>query len=91
MTELIYVAGPMLVLAGIAGGWTAEAFSPAGGFGLRPDMAIGLAGSVALAVALYGLTWFTGVGLFAMFLIGITGAAGLLVAQRLFWRNLAQR
>jgi uncharacterized membrane protein YeaQ/YmgE (transglycosylase-associated protein family) len=84
---LIWFAAPMLLLAGLTCGWMTEAFSPAGGFGLRGDMALGFAGSVALAVALHGLNWFSGVGLFATFLIGLTGAAGILVAQRALWRT----
>ena len=88
---LISFAAPMLLLAGAACGWTAEAFSAAGGFGLRGDMALGVAGGVALAVALHGLAWFSGVGLFATFLIGGTGAAAVLVAQRSLWRDTSPR
>jgi uncharacterized membrane protein YeaQ/YmgE (transglycosylase-associated protein family) len=88
MNELIMLAAPMLVLAGIACGWMAESFSPTGGFGLRGDMAVGFAGSVALAVALHGLNWFSGAGLFVTFLIGVTGAAAVLVGQRALWRTL---
>ena len=87
MTELLALAVPMLVLAGFACGWTAETVSPAGGFGLRSDMALGFAGSAALAVALHGLNWFSGLGLFTTFVIGVAGATGILVAQRSLWRN----
>jgi uncharacterized membrane protein YeaQ/YmgE (transglycosylase-associated protein family) len=91
MNELIAFAAPMLVLAGLACGWTAEAVSPAGGFGLRGDLALGFAGSAALAVALHGLNWFGGLGLVATFLIGVIGAAGVLVAQRALWPNPSPR
>ena len=88
MNELLALAAPMLVLAGFACGWTAETFSPTAGFGLRGDMALGFAGSVALAVALHGLNWIPGAGLFVMFAIGIIGAAAVLVGQRALWRTL---
>jgi uncharacterized membrane protein YeaQ/YmgE (transglycosylase-associated protein family) len=93
MNELLALAVPMLVLAGFACGWTAETASPAGGFGLRGDMAIGFAGSVALAAVLYSYSanWFTGLGLFATFLIGVAGAAGLLVVQRTLWPDTGPR
>ena len=85
MNEILALAVPMLVLAGFACGWTAETASPARGFGLRGDMALGFAGSLALAAALYSVNWFAGFGLFATFLIGVAGAASLLVAQRALW------
>jgi uncharacterized membrane protein YeaQ/YmgE (transglycosylase-associated protein family) len=89
MNELIMFATPMLALAGLACGWTAEAVSPAGGFGLRSDMALGVAGSVALAIVLHGLNGLGGMGLVAVFGIGVTGAAIVLVAQRALWRSPA--
>lgn len=85
MNELIAFAAPMLVLAGLACGWTAETVAPAGGFGLRGDMALGFAGSFTLAGALHGLSWFSGIGLVATFLIGVTGAVAVLLAQRALW------
>lgn len=88
MNELLALAGPMLVLAGFACGWTAETFSPIAGFGLRGDMALGFAGSVALALALHGLNWVPGAGLFVTFVIGVIGAGIVLVGQRALWRNL---
>jgi uncharacterized membrane protein YeaQ/YmgE (transglycosylase-associated protein family) len=87
MNELIAFVAPMLVLAGLACGWTAEAVSPAGGFGLRGDMALGLVGSFVLAFVLYGLNWFGGTGLTVTFLIGVVGATFAIVAQRTLCRR----
>ena len=89
MSELVAFAAPMLVLAAMACGWSADAFSPARGYGLLIDMGLGLAGSVALAMALYGANWFGPVGLFVIFFIGLTGGAVAIVGQRMFWQNPA--
>lgn len=87
MTELIAFAAPMLVLAAMVCGWTADAFFPAGGYGLLIDMGLGLAGGIALATVLYGLNLFGPVGLVSTFLIGVTGAAVAIAAQRTVWRS----
>ena len=53
MLEQIAQIGPMLGLAGLMAGWTAEAVSRSGGYGLIPDMIVGLVGSVLVG----GLVW----------------------------------
>jgi len=86
MNELIAFAGPMLVLAAMACGWTAEAVSPARSHGFLADMGLGLGGSVLLAGALYGVNAFGPIGLIPIFLIGLVGGTIAIVAQRIFWR-----
>jgi uncharacterized membrane protein YeaQ/YmgE (transglycosylase-associated protein family) len=87
MGELIAYIAPMLVLAGLACGWTTQAALPARGYGLRGDMGLGLAGSFALASVLYGVNRLGGVGLVPAFLIGVTGAVFVIIAQRTLWQN----
>jgi uncharacterized membrane protein YeaQ/YmgE (transglycosylase-associated protein family) len=86
MLEHITQMGPMLALAGLIAGLTAEALSRAGGYGLIPDMVVGLIGSVLVG----GAVW-VGVsgdaGMLEMFLIGCAGAALAVVAQRRLWRS----
>ncbi len=87
MSELIAYFAPILALAGLACGWTTEATWPERGYGLRGDMALGLIGSFALVTVLYGLNWLGGAGLVAAFLIGVTGAAVVIIGQRTLWQN----
>jgi uncharacterized membrane protein YeaQ/YmgE (transglycosylase-associated protein family) len=78
--------GPMLILAGLAAGWMAEAVSRTRGYGLIPDMVLGLVGSVAGG----GTVWFMisgNAGMVTMFLIGCATAALMIIAQRSFWRS----
>ncbi len=86
MVEQIAQMGPMLILAGLAAGWMAEAVSRARGFGLIPDMVLGLVGSIVGG----GIVWFvisSGAGMMTMFLIGCAAAALMIIAQRTFWRS----
>jgi len=86
MLEDIVQIGPMLILAGLAAGWIAEAVTRAGGHGSTWDMALGLIGSVvAGATVWFGISG--GAGMATMFLVGCGGAALLIVAQRSVWRG----
>ena len=88
MSEYIVQMGPMLVLAAIATGWTAEALSHAGGYGFIHDMVLGLVGSVLAGVTL----WFVIAGHAGMpmtFLVGCAGAILVIAAQRSLWRSRA--
>jgi uncharacterized membrane protein YeaQ/YmgE (transglycosylase-associated protein family) len=87
MTEHIAQMGPMLILAGLAAGWMAEALSRAGSYGFITDMAIGLVGSVVGGAAVWILVS-THASMLGMFLIGCAGAALAIVAQRGLWRSL---
>jgi uncharacterized membrane protein YeaQ/YmgE (transglycosylase-associated protein family) len=90
MTEPIAQMGPMLILAGLAAGWMAEALSRAGGYGLITDMVISLVGSVVGGAAVWVLV-FSDAGMLGMFLIGGAGGALAIVAQRGLWRSLPRR
>ena len=84
MSETVLQMAPMLLLGGLIAGWSAEAMARAGGYGLIPDMVIGLVGSV-LAGA--GSWWIApDVGMITTLLVGWAGAALCLVAQRGLWR-----
>ena len=86
MAEHVAQMGPMLILAGLAAGWLAEAVSRARGYGLIPEMVLGLVGSVAGG----GIVWLvisSDAGMVTMFLIGCGAAALTIIAQRSFWRS----
>jgi hypothetical protein len=87
MNELIAFAAPMLVLAAMACGWTADAFASTRGHGLLVDMGLGLAGGLALAAVLYAVNPFGPLGLVAIFLIGVAGGTAAIAAQRSFWQS----
>ena len=86
MIEHFAQMGPMLILAGLAAGWMAEAVSRARGYGLIPDMVLGLVGSIVGG----GIVWLVisgDAGMVAMFSIGCAAAALMIIAQRSFWRS----
>jgi uncharacterized membrane protein YeaQ/YmgE (transglycosylase-associated protein family) len=78
---------PMLVLAGLMAGWTAEAVSRAGGYGLISDMISGLVGS--LLVGGIASVVSRDVGMLGIFAIGGAGAALAVAGQRSLWRSHA--
>lgn len=86
MTEDIIQMGPMLILAGLMAGWTAEATVRAGGYGFIADMVLGLVGSVVIGGAVRVLVS-SGSGMATMFLIGCAGATLAIAAQRTAWRS----
>jgi len=90
MFEHIIQIGPMLVLAGLIAGWVAEAASRAGGYGFILDMVVGLVGSVVAGTIVWALTS-SNVGMLAMLLIGCSGAALAIAAQRGLWRSTLLR
>jgi uncharacterized membrane protein YeaQ/YmgE (transglycosylase-associated protein family) len=86
MAEHVAQMAPMLILAGLAAGWMFEAVSRARGYGLIPDMVLGLVGSVAGGA----IVWFVisgDAGMVTMFLIGCAAATLMLIAQRTLWRS----
>jgi len=86
MAEYVAQMAPMLVLAGLMVGWTVETVSRAGGYGLIPDMAVGLIGSV-LAGGIISVVVSHRPGMLGMFVIGCAGAGLAVVAQRGLWRS----
>lgn len=84
MSEYLVQMLPMLLLGGLISGWLAEALSRAGGYGLIPDMVLGLAGSVIMGAAMW-LVVSRDAGMLTMLLVGCAGAAVPIVAQRGLW------
>ena len=83
---MILQMGPMLVLAGLSGGWLAENLMMRGGNGLIMDMVLGLGGSIlggAIVLALIAGP----VGMFTMFAVGFVAASSLIMVQRWCWRS----
>jgi uncharacterized membrane protein YeaQ/YmgE (transglycosylase-associated protein family) len=87
VSEIVVQMMPMLVLGGLIAGWLAETGWRAGGYGLIPDVVLGLAGSV-LAGAFVWLVIWRDVGMTAMLLVGCAGAALAILAQRGVWRSV---
>jgi uncharacterized membrane protein YeaQ/YmgE (transglycosylase-associated protein family) len=75
----------MLVLAGLMAGWTAEAVSRSGGYGLVPDMVLGLIGSLLVGGIASVIS--REAGMLGTFMIGGAGAALAVVGQRSLWRS----
>ncbi len=86
MSEVVVQMLPMLLLGGLIMGWTAEAVSSAGGYGLLPDMTLGLVGGTLAGAGLWAVVA-GGVGMVAMLLAGGVGAALTIAAQRALWRS----
>jgi uncharacterized membrane protein YeaQ/YmgE (transglycosylase-associated protein family) len=86
MFEHIVQMGPMLVLAGLIAGWVAEAASRSGGYGFIFDMILGLIGSV-VGGAIVWVFISSDIGRRAMLVIGCSGAALAIAAQRRLWRS----
>lgn len=84
MLEQIAQIGPMLILAGLTIGLTAEAVSRAGGHGLIPEMVVSVAGSVLAAAIVWSIVSHLP-GMLAMFVIGCAGAGLAVVGQRSLW------
>ena len=84
MAETIVQMAPMLVLGALIVGWLAEAVSRPWGYGFIPDVAMGLAGSL-LAGAFVWLVIWRDAGMTTMLLVGCTGAALAIFAQRGIW------
>jgi uncharacterized membrane protein YeaQ/YmgE (transglycosylase-associated protein family) len=84
MSETLVQMGPMLLLGGLIAGWSSEAMSRAGGYGLIPDMIIGLVGSLLAGAASWWIA--PDFGMTTTLLVGCAGAALCLVAQRGLWR-----
>lgn len=83
MSETVVQMGPMLLLGGLIAGWSAEAVARARGYGLIPDLFIGLAGSVLAGAGTSLIA--PDVGMMATLLVGCAGAVVCLVAQRSLW------
>jgi len=81
---------PMLVLAGLTVGWVAEAARRAGGHGPLGDLILGLVGSLAVG-GLFRVAISSDVGMLAMLVVGVGGAALAIMAQRSVWKSTPAR
>ena len=77
---------PMLLLGGLIAGWAAETASRRGGYGLVPDLVVGLLGSVLAGVSNW-LLFAPDLGMVATVFVGFAGAALTITAQRGLWRS----
>jgi uncharacterized membrane protein YeaQ/YmgE (transglycosylase-associated protein family) len=84
MPETIVQITPMLVLGALIAGWLAEAGARARGYGFISDMVLGLSGSLIVGVSMWLFLW-RDAGMAAMLLVGCTGAALAIIAQRGVW------
>ena len=84
--EYVVQMGPMLVLAGLIVAWLAQLSSTVRGWGLVPDMGLGLIGSVTGGLLVWAVLS-SGAGMLGMFGIGAVGAVLAIVAQRGLWRS----
>jgi hypothetical protein len=81
--EYVAQMAPMLVLAGLAVGWGAEAAHRARGHGFLVDLAVAVGGSL-VGGGIAAVTSTTG-SMLAMFGIGCATAVLAIVAQRAAW------
>ena len=79
-------AAIVLVAVGLIVGWLSGAVMKIGGFGLKADIALGIAGSMAGAAAFHGLSSAAEPGWLMMVAGAVLGATSFLVVQRMFWQ-----
>jgi uncharacterized membrane protein YeaQ/YmgE (transglycosylase-associated protein family) len=87
MEQMLAFVVPMLALAAMTVGWLTDALSPARGYGLLADMAVGVVGGGVVAAVLSMLNRLGDGGLMVTFIAGLAGAALAIAAQRAFWRG----
>ena len=75
----------ILVLAGVLAGWLAGFAMERGGYGLRWDVTLGLAGSAVATWIFWALGVAPGAGLAVVAVVAFVGAAIAIVAQRKIW------
>lgn len=76
---------PIMVLAGVLIGWLAGFVMERGGYGLKWDIVLGLAGSAAASWIFWALGASPGAGLAVLAVVAFVGAAIPIVAQRQIW------
>lgn len=77
----------MLVVVGVLAGWLAGFVMERGGYGLRWDVTLGLAGSAVATWIFWVLGVAPGAGLTVVAVVAFVGAAIAIVAQRKIWRT----
>jgi uncharacterized membrane protein YeaQ/YmgE (transglycosylase-associated protein family) len=76
---------PIVVLGGVLAGWLAGFVMERGGYGLKWDIVLGLAGSAVGSWIFWALGVYQGAGLAALAVVAFVGAAIPIVAQRQIW------
>jgi uncharacterized membrane protein YeaQ/YmgE (transglycosylase-associated protein family) len=79
------VTFPIMVLGGVLAGWLAGFVIERGGYGLKGDIVLGLAGSAVGSWIFWALGASPGAGLAVLAVVAFVGAAVSIVAQRLIW------
>lgn len=74
-----------MLLVGVLAGWAATYLAARGGYGLRWDMVLGLAGSAVGSWTLFAVGVSPAAGLAAVVGVAFAGAAILIMAQRKFY------
>jgi len=75
-------------LAGLMAGGLARALVKLGGYGLRTDLILGLAGSLVGAVIFHVLAMSPETGWLAMAIVAFLGAASMILGQRWWYRHV---
>ena len=73
------------VLVGVLAGVLAPLVMKRGGYGLKNDIFLGLAGSIGASWIFRAVGVFPEAGIAAMLVVAVIGAAIPIVAQRKFW------
>lgn len=76
---------PIVVLGGVLAGWLAGFVMERGGYGLKWDIVLGLAGSAVGSWIFWALGASPGAGLAVLAVVAFLGAAIPIVAQRQIW------
>ena len=76
---------PIMVLGGVLAGWLAGFVMERGGYGLKWDIVLGLAGSAVGSCVFWALGAFPGAGLAVLVVVAFLGAAIPIVVQRQIW------
>lgn len=76
---------PIVVLGGVLAGWLVGFVMERGGYGLKWDIVLGLAGSAMGSWIFWALGASPGAGLAVLAVVAFVGAAIPIVAQRQIW------
>ena len=79
----------MLIVVGVLAGWLAGRLMEDGGYGLRGDIFLGVAGSAVATLVFWALGMSPEAGVIMLAGIAFIGAAIPIVAQRKIWPTLA--
>jgi uncharacterized membrane protein YeaQ/YmgE (transglycosylase-associated protein family) len=80
-----FVMFPVWVLVGLMAGGLAALVMRGGGYGLRPDIVLGLVGSLVVSVIYRVLGTSPETGMVAVAIAAFGGAATLIIGQRKIW------